>query len=364
MSLLPARTAKALLSFTTLATLIASATLATSGAAIPGPAPLDPALLDGGGAAFSVLTYNIHGLPWPLASARPEAFDAMAARLRTMRAAGVQPHVVVLQEAFTADAKAIGRRSGYRYIVAGPGRDLANTAQPDADERAFASADTWRRGEGIGKFVDSGLEILSDYPVLAVRRVAFPTFACAGYDCLANKGALLVRLAVPGMPTPIDVVTAHLNSRGASGAPIRRSIAAYRQQVDMLTAFVAHSRDPANPLIVAGDFNVSGPARLAYLTNRAETAWTGANDALRHCYTPARPCGAQLPEDADRALRHGRDWQFYAPGHAAALAPIALTVPFGHEPGGGMLSDHIGYATAYRIIPARSTFNNPSSNAG
>ena len=58
----------------------------------------EPRPFDG---TLSVLTYNVKGLPWPLASGRPEAFSAMADRLRDMRAEGRNPHIVVLQEAFT-----------------------------------------------------------------------------------------------------------------------------------------------------------------------------------------------------------------------------------------------------------------------
>ena len=44
--------------------------------------------------------------------------------------------------------------------------------------------------------------------------------ACAGFDCLANKGVLLARIAVPGMAQPLTVANAHLNARKAAGVSV------------------------------------------------------------------------------------------------------------------------------------------------
>jgi hypothetical protein len=51
--------------------------------------------------SISVLTYNIKGLPWPLAGNRESAFVAIEQRLADLRANAAQPHIIVLQEAFT-----------------------------------------------------------------------------------------------------------------------------------------------------------------------------------------------------------------------------------------------------------------------
>jgi hypothetical protein len=153
-------------------------------------------------AAFvSVMTYNVHGLPWPFASGRDAAFERIEGRLRALRHHNAQPHVVVLQEAFTQGAKAIGTKSGYRYIVNGPSRDSIGNQQAEATDLTFNNAASFFKGETSGKWLDSGLQILSDYPIVSVKRQAFPAFACAGFDCLANKGILLVTIAVPGSAT-------------------------------------------------------------------------------------------------------------------------------------------------------------------
>src|SRR4051794_1437093 len=67
----------------------------------------------------SILTYNIEGLPWPLAVGRPAAFIAIENRLRELRSSGRQPQVLVLQEAFTRQAKAVGANSGYPFVAMG-----------------------------------------------------------------------------------------------------------------------------------------------------------------------------------------------------------------------------------------------------
>ncbi len=71
-------------------------------------------------------------------------------------------------------------------------------------------------GEGWGKLMGGGLHILSDDPLARVEHLAFAH--CAGYDCLANKGVMLVNVAVPGIPGGLDVVNTHMNSKAAAKA--------------------------------------------------------------------------------------------------------------------------------------------------
>ncbi|MFD2497805.1 hypothetical protein ACFSTI_01610 [Rhizorhabdus histidinilytica] len=78
---------------------------------------------------LSVMTYNIEGCPgrsgWAARRRSPRS-----ARLEALRLLGEQPHIVVLQEAFTDQAKRIGVEGGYRYIVNGPARSLAGARSP------------------------------------------------------------------------------------------------------------------------------------------------------------------------------------------------------------------------------------------
>ena len=331
-----------------IATLAAAFAVSCTATAAPSPAPATP---------ISVLTYNIHGLPWPLAWGRSDDFGQIAARLRAMRQAGIQPHIVVLQEAFTRSAQRIGAESGYRYVVDGPAAaDRSSLPATDADRR-FAAAASWFKGERSGKLLGSGLQLLSDYPILAVRRAPFPAYACAGYDCLANKGILMALVAVPGAATPVVVTTAHFNSRGASGVSDERADYAYRRQLDAAGRFMAQSPWHRYPIIFAGDFNVGKIAPRARAFASATGGWwgndrTGALDDAMHACSRST---SGLPRAALESFRRAKDWQLFASTRFAALTAEAISVPFGRGADGRMLSDHIGYVARYRLAPLAPT---------
>ncbi|WP_198147473.1 endonuclease/exonuclease/phosphatase family protein [Sphingobium chungbukense] len=296
---------------------------------------------------LSVLTYNIHGLPWPMAWGRPADFARIAATLRTLRVQGRNPHVVVLQEAFTSEAQAIGQAAGYPYVVYGADDDAGSDLTPGPADLRFAARESWLHGEGIGKYAGSGLQILSDYPIVDVRRMVFPTFACAGFDCLANKGALLARIRLPGQADPVDIVTTHLNSRRASRVADERSNHAFAEELADLGQFIRHNHDPRNPLVVAGDFNAGQtPARRAALIDHATRDWT-PGVMVDNAYDAARNIGIALSTDALLSRQRARDWEFFAPGATTNMTLRGIEVPFGHDATGAMLSDHVGYTAIF-----------------
>lgn len=291
-------------------------------------------------ADLSVLTFNVKGLPWPVASGRGAALLEVAARLAQLRAEGRQPSVVVLQEAFTGDAKAIGQLAGYPYRVEGPYvRDGGAAAPADEDY-----------GPNGAPLLDSGLIVLSDFPVRDIAREAFPDGACAGYDCLAAKGIVVVTLDVPGKG-PVSIATTHFNSRGASGAPAGKTRDAYAQQAAFLARFLERVRDPAAPLVLAGDMNRGQrPLRIACL-----------QDALRELgggHAPLDALQQRMAEDNDGIARsadaawirmRARDLQFPFDGARMRLVPVGADIPFGTEADGSRLSDHMGYTIHYRL---------------
>jgi endonuclease/exonuclease/phosphatase family metal-dependent hydrolase len=301
--------------------------------------------------SISVLTYNIKGLPWPVAWGRPDAFTQIARHLRQLHVAGSAPEIVVLQEAFTDAARNLGREAGYRYIVNGPAIDTPGARDMTHGDARFIENKHWWLGETEGKFVGSGLQILSDYPISDIRRIAFPDAACAGFDCLANKGALMVTVTIPGAPTPITVVTTHLNSRRASHSENSQSSDAYHRQVAALSRFIRDNRNPDYPLIVAGDFNVGrSPERRAALMNAIASEW-GAREPVLNAYGTYVREGGRLNSDGVWSKRRARDWQFFAPGLNDKLTLIGITIPFGGYEQNRMLSDHVGYVARFRIDP-------------
>jgi endonuclease/exonuclease/phosphatase family metal-dependent hydrolase len=303
-------------------------------------------------AELSVLTYNIEGLPWPARSGRSEDLTRIADQLRALRAEGRQPHVVLFEEAFSAKAKAVAVKAGYRYIVDGPAASDAGARPTSAADRAFVAAARFLSGEKFWKLRGSGLRIASDYPILDVRRMPYPTYACAGMDCLANKGVMLVTIAVPGASQPVAIVATHLNSRRAARVPVERSFYAYQRQVDALSDFVRANIMPGTPFIVAGDFNAGQEAqRRAYLLQNA-AVWrreAPVQAALDACLDAAASCTADNRDDLDFSRRRGRDWQLYASGGTERLELKSMAALFGHGANGRMLSDHVGYAATYAV---------------
>lgn len=299
---------------------------------------------------LSLLTYNVHGLPWPIVEPRGDELAQIGARLAMMRSQGTQPSVVVLQEAFTPDAMRIGSEGGYRFIVAGPAADEQDPAAFTTTERTLVEGASAFKGETEGKWEGSGLRLLSDFPILSVKRMAFPADDCAGFDCLANKGVLLVTLDVPGRG-PVQIATTHLNSRAASGVPDARSILAYRRQVALLGQFLRRQVDPARPLILAGDFNVGdAPGRRPAIAAEVEglEAALGApvGEGLRDCVARGR---IDRPDEAAYIIRRSRDFEFFYQGRTAGLTAERASIPFGREPDGSALSDHYGFMVRYRL---------------
>lgn len=301
---------------------------------------------------LSVMTYNIKGLPWPLALGRDEALDRIGQRLVAMRRTGRQPHVVLLQEAFSSEAQALAAQAGYRHVAFGPDSALRTETRTDAADLAYLQTARWDRGERMGKSLSSGLMILSDYRIAGIDRMAFPDFACAGLDCMANKGVLIAHLHVPGAG-PVSIVNAHLNARAAAMVPIDRTQQAFARQVGLMARFVAGHVPEGQALILGGDMNIGGDMRRrnAFFSGFDRSglrfvapALDGARQALAQA---AADKGAR--RDLLHAVEHGKDWIFARDGRDRPMAVLRAQVPFGSEAGGETLSDHFGYVVRYRM---------------
>jgi len=297
----------------------------------------------------AVMTYNVKGEPWPIAHHRGRDLRAIGERLRQMRTEGRQPHIVLLQEVFSGDARAIARRAGYRFVVAGPGPADRTPSTASAEDMRFLAGRSLWRGELSGKLFGSGLLLLSDYPVTRVRRLAFPAFACAGFDCIANKGALLATIALPGA-TPVDILATHLNSRHSARVAEARSLYAYQRQVALLSDFIRTNRDPDHPLIAAGDFNVGRATARGELLSALVPGWGGGQPVVEALAAIASSRTSPDP-DAEAAIHRNTDFEFTTAGRKTELVPVNLSVPFGRETSGPMLSDHIGYAVTFELRP-------------
>jgi endonuclease/exonuclease/phosphatase family metal-dependent hydrolase len=304
--------------------------------------------IDGDGREYldlSVLIYNVEGLPWPARKRRGPSLDRIAAELERLRAAGMAPDIVLLQEAFSQQAKLIATRAGYPNIIYGPGaRDKRREAHAPLPSD-FRAERRLLKGERTPKLLSSGLVVLSEFPVMSVQTEPFSRHACAGFDCLANKGVMLARVWIPGMPSPLDLFTTHMNSRSAAGVNLERADAAHRYQTDQSADFLARARDDSNPLIFGGDFNMkNSPGRLDYFSYRKPY------HIVRHyCTVVTSDCDVRVSWDGDASWLDTQDLQGFDDGATVKLRPIVAEAMFDGPNTGGKLSDHDGYKVVYRL---------------
>ncbi|WP_420144203.1 endonuclease/exonuclease/phosphatase family protein [Sphingobium sp.] len=340
--------------FASLTALLAASAPSASAPTMRAPtmrAPADRPTAASSGLPLSVMTYNVMGLPWPVAFGRAQAIDSIADRLAMLRCDGHQPHVVLLQEAFLADPDQFAQRAGYAHVAAGPDAQARSAMAQTPADTAFLAQARWDRGETMSKQLGSGLMILSDYPIERIDRLAYPAFACAGFDCLANKGALIAHLRVPGVARPVAVVNTHLNARKAAAVPVARSQRAFDRQVALLTAFVRHHVPAHQPMIVGGDLNIGrDPDRIRSFF----THWRSAGQAFvtaslgggRRALAQGAAIGADARRDLAETVERGKDWLFARDGNGAPMAVAHAAVPFGGT-AETRLSDHAGYMIGY-----------------
>jgi endonuclease/exonuclease/phosphatase family metal-dependent hydrolase len=124
-----------------------------------------------------------------------------------------------------------------------------------------------------------GLVVLSRWPIVACEFAPYPRTGPARPEFLMRKGAQITRIATGD--GEVVVVNTHLSAR-----PDDRYTAVVRSEFDHLAARLA-AVDPAAPMVVAGDLNVSRTSAL--LTGFLAAA--GLRDVLagdtRPTYRPA-----------------------------------------------------------------------------
>lgn len=184
------------------------AVAATAPATASAPAP-GPAVAASG--AFSLLTYNVAGLPEPLSGSKPDV---------NTRPIGERVNaydVVHVQEDFNyhADLYATDRH---------PHRTPTSGGVPFGD----------------------GLNTMSNYPVADFVRVKWKD--CNGFDCLTPKGFSRSRIRL-AEGVFVDLYDVHANA-GSTDA----DFAARRSNLSQLSAYVA-ANSAGNAVIVAGDLN-------------------------------------------------------------------------------------------------------------
>lgn len=329
-----------------IAGLIGCAALAVLALAVPAWAaePQQPAVqisADGKTASMrlDVLTYNLEGVPQR--AGRKAQLQQIGRRLAAMRKAGDAPDIVLFQEAFSDDAKAAVRAAGYPMLVKGPKRTQRRALPSEADRRGHL----WTKGELGMRLVGSGLAVASVYPIDVHAAEPFSRRACAGFDCLSNKGGLFARIAIPGVPDDLDLFGAHLNAQGASGVKAKRHLSAHEAQVLELGRFIESRRDADNPVILGGDFNMRGSqSRFSFFEGRQPLSLV-----QRYCFERREDCDVRVSWNDDTPWMDTQDLQLFNSGARVKIRPVRVEALFDGRSGGPKLSDHDGLRVIYEL---------------
>lgn len=293
---------------------------------------------------ISVLIYNVEGLPWPARKNRKPSLSMIGDTLHTMRARGTGPDVVMLQEAFTPAARDVLKRAGYANIVSGPARKARRDLDAADIDPEFRQARRRKKGERFGRLLNSGLYIASDLPLGLVSAQPFSRRACAGFDCLANKGGLAAELLLPGMPDRLVLFTTHLNSQRAARISLDRAREAHGYQLEENALMIEAARETTAPLIMGGDFNMRRDAE------RFEAFAARQPYSIVHRFCIERPdiCAASLSFDGDEPWMDTQDLQAFDNGRNVEIIPIKIAAMFDGLRG-ERLSDHDGLLVTYEL---------------
>jgi endonuclease/exonuclease/phosphatase family metal-dependent hydrolase len=189
---------------------LTAAALTATGLVTTGSTPAAAATGSSTG-SFTVLTYNIAGLPLGLGDSDPETNTPL-----------------------------IGQRLG--------AYDIVNVQEDFNHHAALYAHDThpYRTATSGGAGIGDGLNTLSDYPFEDFQRVDWKD--CAGTDCLTPKGFTLARVRL-AEGVFVDLYNVHTNADVTDAA-----LAARRANIEQLSDFI-QTHSAGNAVIVMGDTN-------------------------------------------------------------------------------------------------------------
>jgi len=268
---------------------------------VPDAAPPDPV-----SGEFSILTYNVAGLPDIISKSNPEVFIPQISPLLNAY------DLVLVQEDFAYHAEL-----------------AADAAHPYQTPPMFESPDQVPMGDGLNRF--------SVFPTGPLHRLQWPgcsgDFDCAS-DCLATKGFSVARVALaPGVT--VDVYNLH-GEAGGCPLDVTVRLLGYQRLVEFIATWSV-----GRPVLVAGDFNLrwtdpEDVPPLELLVNEA-----GLTESCL-----ALDCG---DEHIDKV--------FFRSSPGLLLEPLTWAVPPEFvDPDGAHLSDHepIAVRFAWTGIPSGS----------
>jgi len=298
-------------------------------------------LADGRSAVrLRVLLWNVEGLPWPIRKGRDPKLAKIANWISERRNARLGPDILILHKAFTPAASHIAVAGGFASIVPGPALGQKRHLPSAPQLRAYAGDAHWWKGETVGKWLDGGLYVATSLPILSSKSEAFGQDSCAGFDCLSNKGALALRVAIPGAPEPLTLFNTHRNSREPAKVAIARAEAAHVLQTHENDAMLAAFGLGRSATIAAGDFN----------NYRAgdRTGLFAGDPAFRLAGKGAGYAARPAPMTDAKAWHDAYDLIGYRSGGTLRVEPLAVATVFDGK-NGPRLSDHDAQYVIFRI---------------
>lgn len=293
---------------------------------------------------LDVLTYNLEGVP--RRKGRKAELREIGELLNALRKSGEGPDVILFQERFRKSARKAVAAAGYAAVVAGPSRTQRRTLPRWGERRGHKL----RRGEWGLKLASSGLAIASAYPIEDPVSEPYSNRACAGLDCLSNKGALTASLRIPGVPEPLQVFNTHMNAQRASRVGQARFTAAHHAQVRELADFIAAEHNPQRPVILGGDFNMRH-SEVRYELFKASQPFQLVHQA---CQVKGSGCKVEMSWDGDAPWLDTQDLQLFGDGAQVKVRPVRVRAIFDGRADSPRLSDHDGFLVTYELSwPAR-----------
>ena len=291
---------------------------------------------------LDVLTYNVEGLPNLVRAGRSQKLREIGAVLADLRRRGEAPDVVMFQEIFSRSARRAVQATGYPTLAPGPN---AGHRPPSSSGPKLPGRRKPRKGELSLKLASSGLVIGTEFPLIARHAQPFGRTSCAGFDCLSNKGLVLARIAIPGLPGPLDLYNTHMNSARASGVAEARHLAAHARQAVEIGRYLSDQTPPWIPVIFAGDFNMrAAPTRF-----EAFEAVHGMKLVHATCLATPELCDVRMSWDGDAPWLDTQDLQLFASGTTITVRPVVVQAMFDGSSDSPRLSDHDGLRVVFEL---------------
>lgn len=294
---------------------------------------------------FSVLTYNVRGLPFPAIEDRTAEIAAIAPILEDFHTPGGTingvPSVVLLQELFF---------QGYYDTLTNP----LTVTYPNKTAKDSSGP------SGIG----DGLNILSDFTFTGFDRTqwedCFGTGGANGSDCDTNKGYSFARFSIDGLS--VDIYNLHADAGQDADSQLAR-----RNNIDQLIAAINTRSPEGTAFIVMGDTN-SLYTRTPDDTVESILSNTGATDVWVELVLGGTIPGAgpEIESGCDTNPA-GQDCELidkviYRSGANVTLTALNYEVLDDEfSDGGGDLSDHFPVTVRFSITAASTTTTSTTS---